>query len=157
MLSGKVSPMSHNNGLDVFPLEGRDYLKLSGMENMLVAKHILFQMYVQLPKSRWSATKKQMVTIPIFDKDVEETLSVLPRTPDQASVCKVKLKRKKSLKSSHFERFISVENLLKSVLLFKELKNPHYENISVADSYIDYVQANDPQGYDDFFLNLLTI
>ena len=65
---GKMPAMSHMNSLHLVDLEGKDELKLTELENVLIAKNILFQMFVQLPKSRWTATKKQMVNIPILTK-----------------------------------------------------------------------------------------
>ena len=76
-------------------------------DSALIAKNILFQMFVQLPKSRWTATKKQMVSIPIFDQDIVDTMKSLPRTPSDAGIVKVQLKRKKSMKNTHLEMFIS--------------------------------------------------
>ena len=52
------------------------------------------QKFVQLPKSRWTATKDQIVNIPIFDKDIISTIESFPRTLDEAGIVPVQLKRK---------------------------------------------------------------
>ena len=124
---GKVPSMSHKNGLDLVDLEGRDELKLTELENALIAKNILFQMFVQLPKSRMTATKKQMVSIPIFDQDIVNTMQSLPRMPSDAGIVKVQLKRKKSMKNTHLERFISPNKLIDALRTLKQLGNKHYQ------------------------------
>ena len=108
-------------------------------------------MFVQLPKSRWSALKKQIVSVPIFEQDLENTLNSLPRTPDQASICKVQLKRKTSMKNSHMDQYISVPKIINAIKTFKELNNKHYVNASIPLSYEDLVRTEDPEGYNLLF------
>ena len=54
--------------------------------------NILFQKFVKLAKSRWTATKDRIVNIPIFDKDILNTIESFPRTPEEAGIIPVKLK-----------------------------------------------------------------
>ena len=151
MKANKVPSMSHRNNLELFDCNGRDELKLTELENTLVARHILFQMFLQLPKSHWTGVKKQMVSIPIFD--IEHTLRSFPRTPDQAALCKVQLKRKLSMKNTHVEQYVSVHKILSALNTFVELDNPHYENIIMPDSYEELVKEQDPIGYEFLFPN----
>ena len=143
--------MSHKNNLELFDVSGREELNLTELENALVARNILFQMFVQLPKSRWSALKKQIVSVPIFEQDIENTLNSLPRTPDQASICKVQLKRKTSMKNSHMDQYISVEKIIKAINTFKQLENKHYKDINIPESYEDFVRSEDPVGFEFLF------
>ena len=148
---GKVPSMSHKNGLDLVSLEGRDELKLTELENVLIAKNILFQMFVQLPKSRWTATKKQMVSIPIFDRDIVNTLQSLPRTPSDAGIVKVQLKRKKSMKNTHLEMFISPKKLRDALKTLKQLGNKHYQFEEFNVDFEEIWRRNDPEGYEMVF------
>ena len=149
--SGRIPSMSHTNNLGLFDLNGREELNLTELENALVARNILFQMFVQLPNSRWSGLKKQIISVPIFEQDVENTLNSLPRTPDQASICKVQLKRKKSMKNSHMDQYILVNKMINAIQTFKDLGNKHYDNIVIPESYADVVRTEDPNGYNLLF------
>ena len=62
----------------------------------------------KLPKSRMSAIKDRTVCVPIDDTTIENTMLSLPRTPNEANLLPVKLKRKKSFKGSHLEEYINV-------------------------------------------------
>ena len=148
---GKVPAMSHKNGLDLVDLEGKDELKLTELENVLIAKNILFQMFVQLPKSRMTATKKQMVNIPIFDQDIVNTIQSLPRTPSDAGIVKVQLKRKKSMKNTHLEMFISPHKIRKALETLKRLGNKHYQFVDFDEDFEEIWRRNDPEGFEMVF------
>ena len=62
---------------------------------------IIFQKVFQLPKSRWSATKDKLINIPVSPNDVMNTITSLPRTPSEAGLVEVKLKRKLEYKGYH--------------------------------------------------------
>ena len=51
-------------------------------------------MLQQLPKSRWGATKKQMISVPVIPDTVRETVEQLLRLPKDAGMIPVNLKRK---------------------------------------------------------------
>merc|ERR1712208_75591 len=112
----QVPPMSNKNSLELEPLTPYEELQLNPLENSLIARNIIFQYIVQLPKSRWSATKNKIVNVPIFEQDIITTLESLPRTPDEAGMIAVQLKRKKAYKNNHNEAFIRA-NLLHSTLI----------------------------------------
>ena len=86
--------MSNQNDLQLFDLAGYDELNLSELENCMIALNIIFQKVFRLPKSRWPAMKDRTVNIPIFESDVINTVSSLPRTPSEAGIIPVNLKRK---------------------------------------------------------------
>ena len=54
---GKQPPMCHKNNLGLVDLEGKDELILTPLENALIARLLIFQYIVKLPKSQWAATK----------------------------------------------------------------------------------------------------
>ena len=104
-----MPPMSNKNDLQLFDVSNIPDLHLSPLENALIALNICFQMIFQTAKSRWNKTKKQLVNIPINEQDVINTLDAMPRTPQQAGVVNVQLKRKKSMTTSHCQQFVDVE------------------------------------------------
>ena len=69
MERGKMPKMCSNNGLKVDVLPKPD-LRLSELENNLIALNIVFQKLHFLPKSRWSGTHDRLVNIPIGEQDV---------------------------------------------------------------------------------------
>ena len=96
--------MAAANGLNVVHCD--EGLKLSELENNLIAKRIMFQKIYQLPKSRMAACKDHLINIPIGSDDVINTLSNLPRTPKEAGLLEVKLKRRIEYKSTHQQAYI---------------------------------------------------
>ena len=101
---GKVPSMSVANSLKLVHLPNSS-LKLSELENNLIAKRILFQKIYQLPKSRMAGMKDRLINIPIYEQDVINTIENIPRTPNEAGLLEIKLKRKidlLKLKSSQY-------------------------------------------------------
>ena len=125
---GKLPPMSNQNKLSVFDehhpkfLEKYKYLKdMSEMETCTIAKNLLFMKVFLLPKSRISAFKDRIVNVPILSEDVIETVKSLPRTPREAEIVCVKLKRKQGYKNSHLQEFINVKNVKQSLVDLKDM------------------------------------
>ena len=69
MKRAKVPSMSNRNNLEVFDTTDFNELRLTEMENALIATNILFQMFIQLPSSRWTGTRKQIVSFPIYEEN----------------------------------------------------------------------------------------
>ena len=88
---GKLPSMSVGNGLMLRKLCDPE-LKLSEIENSLIAQNIIFQKIFLLPKSRMSAVKDRLVNVPIEAGDVINTVKNIPRTPKEAGLIQVKLK-----------------------------------------------------------------
>ena len=86
--------MSNQNNLGLFDLTNYEELKLSELENCLIARNILFQKVCLLPKSRWPAVKDRTVNIPIMESDVISTVKTSPRTPSEAGLIPVNFKRR---------------------------------------------------------------
>ena len=128
LLQGKIPSLSHKNKLGVMDISNMNELHLTELENCLIARNILFQKFVQLPKSRWTATKDQIVNIPIFDKDILNTIESFPRTPEEAGIIPVKLKRKMEYKNNHIEQFISTKKLFDALKTLKKLGNIYYHD-----------------------------
>ena len=92
--------MSVKNGLYVH--ENNDpELQLTELEANLIAKNIVFMKIFQLPKSRWTALKDKVINIPVQNDDVLNTMTQLPRTPNEAGLIEVDFKRKVEYENSH--------------------------------------------------------
>ena len=92
MLDGKVPAMATVNGLYLAPYEKE--FQLTELENNLIARIINFQYIFCLKKSRWAATKKQMITVPVTQDTLQNTLRQMRRLPREASIIEVGIKRK---------------------------------------------------------------
>ena len=144
---GHVPPVSHKNKLELFNIKQYECLNLSEAETALISTTILYQMFYRLPKSLWAGVKNRIVSVPILETDIKETIKCLPRTPSQAGLVKVKLKRKKSMKNTHLEQYINVEKTIEALNLLINLDNPFYRNMSIIENYEDFLLDNDLEGY----------
>ena len=120
MLAGKIPSMAAVNGLMLTPIK-QDCI-LTEFENNLIALNINFQYIFCLRKSRWAATKKQMITIPISQQDVLNTTSQLPRLPADAGLIPVGLKRKKGYTHCHKKEFIDSNKIFKALDYIKKIR-----------------------------------
>ena len=108
--SKKLPPVSVLNNLKLFESDKRlaeQGLEMTPLEGNLIAKRIIFQKIVLLPKSRWTALKDKQVNIPITDDSLNSTLQQMPRTPQKAGLIGVALKRKMEYKGSHQHQYIN--------------------------------------------------
>jgi hypothetical protein len=97
MQNSKLPPMSTMNGLKLKETDKQIHeqnLQLTELEGALIAKNIIFQKIYQLPKSRWTALKDRVVNVPINENSIINTLDKMPRTPRDAGLIGVALKRK---------------------------------------------------------------
>ena len=130
LLQNKMPPISHKNSLDLVDLEPHPELKTTPLENSLIAKNLVFQKIVQLPKSRWSGTKDKIVNVPINDQDIVDTVERLPRTPDEAGLVCIELKRKLEYKNTHKAEYISVAKVEAALNTLYDLGHPHYQFVA---------------------------
>ena len=131
---GNLPPMAAANGLDIVKIKDKD-LHLTELENNLIAKKIIFQKIYQLPKSRMAACKDRLVNIPISSEDVINTLESLPRTPKEAGLLEVKLKRKLEYKNVHQQAYIDPKKIYKALAFLKKNGHPDYEFYDDYSSY----------------------
>ena len=129
-------------------------LLLTDGENSMIARNLPFQKFVQLPSSRWTATKDRIVNIPINGADIVKTCASLPRTLDEAGIVPIKLKRKMEYKNSHFEQFISINKIFEALKTLKRLGNPHYQFIpDNFETFKEKCLNSDPEHFDLLFPN----
>ena len=138
MKKRKVPPTSAMNGLRLKQTDKQiedEGLSLSELENSLIAPRIIFQKIFLLPKSRWSGMKDMQVNIPITSERINETLEKLPRTPQNAGLIGVKLKRKQEYKNNHKHQLINPQKLFLFIDKAKEMGNPYYKDVMTFETY----------------------
>ena len=139
-----MPPISHKNSLDLVDLEPHPELKTTPLENSLIAKNLVFQKIVQLPKSRWSGTKDKIVNVPINDQDIVDTVERLPRTPDEAGLVCIELKRKLEYKNTHKKEYISVSKVEKALDTLYDLGHPDYQFVGDMAGFEERCKKEEP-------------
>ena len=117
-----MPPMCHLNNLQFVNIDHLPALKLSDLEQQLIALNILFQKIVLLPKSRMNALKDKIVSVPVNPSDVIETLTKLPRTPTEAQLSIVQLKRRLNFPGVHNQQLIDVRKVIEALRIFISVK-----------------------------------
>ena len=149
MKARKMPPMSVKNNLT---LVGQDEsLKLTELEGSLIAKNLIFQKIYQLPKSRWTALTDRIINVPITNEDILNTVESLPRTPKEAGLIGVALKRKLEYKNTHKRQLVNPNKILKMLALLRRAGNPHYQMHDDFNTYEERCREKDPEGYSVIF------
>ena len=152
----KMPPTCIKNGLEIQKtiedLKSEDLI-LTDLEGSLIARSILFMKIFQLPTSRWTAMTDKCVNVPIPESSILNTIKMLPRTPTDAGLISVNLKRKKEFKTNHISQLINPERIFRMLKNLKDNKNPHYKFYDDYSAYKDRCIKTDPKGskllYDD--------
>ena len=99
-----MPPSCVKNGLKIHEtyesLKAEDLI-LTDLEGALIARSILFMKIFQLPTSRWTGMVDRAINVPIPESSVLNTIEKLPRTPIDAGLISVNLKRKKEYNNAH--------------------------------------------------------
>ena len=154
MQNKKMPPMSTMNCLQLKETDKQIHeqnLQLTELEGALIAKNIIFQKIYQLPKSRWTALTDRVVNVPINEHSIINTLEKMPRTPRDAGLIGVALKRKIEYKNTHKHQLINPDKLFRMLDKLKRSKNPHYKFYDEYDVYETRCRRTDPSGYDTVF------
>ena len=115
--------MAVANGL---ALHSNDNLQLSELESNLISKRLLFQKIYQLPKSRMAGCKDKLINIPIQNTDVINSVQRLPRTPSEAGLVEIKLKRKLEYNNYHKKEYVDPRKVFAALNFLKEKNHPGY-------------------------------
>ena len=125
MKARNIPPMSVRNNLSLEPQD--EDLQLTELEGALISKNLIFQKIFQLPKSRWTALKDKIINVPINDEDILNTVESLPRTPHEAALIGISLKRKLEYKNTHKRQLINPKKIIRMLDKLKKAGNPHYQ------------------------------
>ena len=113
LIKGKKIPRIHfSDGLLLEKVP--DELKLTNLEQQLIARTLLFMKVKKLPVSRMKAMTDKVISVPIEEDDVSKTISELPRHPDNARIVAVQLKRKIEMKTTHLQEYIRPTKCIRS-------------------------------------------
>ena len=124
---GKMPPMCAENGLHKTPIVDPE-MKLTELERNMIARRIVFQKMLVKPKTRWTGVFDKVVNIPVAPESVTNTLTMLPKTPDEAGLIEVTLKRKLEYKNDHIRgQLVDPKKLYKMLDHLKESGNPYYQ------------------------------
>ena len=82
-----------------------------------------------------SACKDQLINVPVSSEDVLNTLNQLPRTPGEAGLLEVKLKRKIEYKNTHQQAYIDAKKIYKAMEFLKQCGHPEYTFYDDYDTY----------------------
>ena len=150
---GKRPAQSHQNKLEIFDIKDHPELNLTELESSLISKALVFMKIFKKPKSRMAAIKDRCVCVPIDDQTINETLNQLPRTPSEACIVPIKLKRKKEYKNVHLNEYVDVHKMHRALETLKEYGHPEYQFYEPSDFniYAERCKLNDPQGYKSLF------
>ena len=118
--------MSCRNALQVF--DRPDFLKLTEVENVIIAPRINFIKMIKLPVSRMHGIRDRIVNVPITSNTIKQTVESLPRTLEEAQVIPISLRKKKAMVSSHFQQYINPDKIRKAVK-FLIGKYPFYKDV----------------------------
>ena len=140
--------MCVENGLGVDVIEDPE-LKLTELENNLIARNIIFQKIHKLPKSRWSGTHDRLINVPVGPQDVLNTIQSLPRTPAEAGIIPiipVNLKRKLEYKNTHLAQLINTKKVYKFLNFLCTMGHPSYKFYDDYKKYEQRCLVEDPIG-----------
>ena len=96
-----------------------------------------------------AACKDHLINIPIGSQDVMNTLESMPRTPDEAGLLEVKLKRKLEYKNTHKQAYVNVEKIYKALHYLKANGHPEYQFYDDFNAYQKRCQRLKIQHVDD--------
>ena len=132
----KLPNISSKNALQVY--DRPDFMKLTEVENVLIAPRINFIKMIKLPVSRMIGLRDRIVNVPITSKTIRQTVESLPRTLEEAQVIPISLRKKKSMVGSHFQQYVN-PNKIKQAVKFLIGKYPFYEDIRFNMHKIDTI------------------
>ena len=94
-VSIKIPPCAAQNGM-FFPVKP-DFFDLNELECRLLAPRLAFQKLMQAPRGNQLKIQGNVINVPA---DVNNTVNILPRLPQESGTIKVQLKRRLQYKSS---------------------------------------------------------
>ena len=119
--SKKMPNINVGNGLALETIP--DELKISDLEQQLIAKVLIFMKLKKLPTTRMRAVFDKIISVPLENQDIEKTVQTLPRQPNDAEIVAVELKRKLELKNCHLKDSIRPKAVVNALKKLKMLNN----------------------------------
>ena len=158
VVKGEMPPMSHCNKLgfkyvgkklDLKDDDGNkigeysltqediDNTNLTDLEQSLIARSLIFMKIHKLPKSGMSCVRDKMVFVPINESDNLNTLKTIIRTPSEAGILPIKVKRKQEYENSYQEEYVSIHKIIYTLKMLVKFRHPDYKFLTkeMIDSY----------------------
>ena len=76
------------------------------------------------------------------------TLVQLPRTPAQAGLVGISLKRKKDLKNDHKKQLVNTDRVFRMLNKLKENGSPHHQKLETPESFKERCKLTDKIGFE---------
>ena len=152
----KMPPICVKNNLEfheTFSEIKEQGLWLTELEAAMIARRIIFIKIFMLPISRWTAMTDKAVNIPIPETAINKTIELLPRTPKDAGLIGVSLKRKKEYENTHKSQLIDPKKIFDVLEKLKNHKNPHYQFYEDYSAFEKRCLKTDSKGYEYTFKN----
>ena len=144
----RIPPMNHNNNLEIFDNDKAPQMKLSELEGSCIARNLLFMKIHNLPRSGMKGIIDKTICVPIDSETINKTITDFPRTPSEASLVPIKLKRKQNYKNTHIQEYVNVRKIIDALRYLKSSGHKYYQ-FEFESSVEDYLercaqQHNDP-------------
>ena len=121
-----MPPECCQNNMQIDPQP--EVMKLSEMCVSLMARNIQFLKIHQKPTSRYTGLTDKIINVPVTEASIINTILSLPRTPNEAGLIGVEIKRKLSYTNTHMKaKLISTKNLFAAMDYLKKSGNPYYQ------------------------------
>ena len=134
LLKGKLPSFSVMNGLklnETTEERKEQGIDLTDFEGSLVSQKLMFQKIFMMPGSRWAGTKDKQILVPVPTDKIQNFLGQLPRTPTEAGLLAVNLKRKLEYKGAHKSQLINPQKIFKFIATCKAAGHPLYQDVSL--------------------------
>ena len=123
---GKMPAECVQNNMQVDPQP--EELKLTELEGSLISRNIQFMKIHQLPTSRYTALKDKIINVPVPEGSALNTINSLPRTPNEAGLIGVEVKRKMEYKNPYLNgQLINLNKVYGAIDYLKRAGNPYYQ------------------------------
>ena len=154
LIKGKLPPMAVGNRLQLYDSDQmlRDQnLNLTELEAALISRTIIFQKIFQLKVSGWSALSDKVINVPIEEDSVLNTIKQIPRTPDEAGLIGIELRRRKGRETFIKPQLVNPTKIFKMLDKLKSAGNPYYKFYDDYTSFEKRCLENDKTGYEIIF------
>ena len=129
-----MPPECRQNNMQVDPQP--EVMKLTELETSLIARNILFMKILKLPKSRWTGNTDKIINVPIPEDSILNTIKSLPRTPNEAGLIGVEIKRKLSFKNTYLNaQMVNPVRIYDAMRHLKTEGNPYYQFYTDPQAY----------------------
>lgn len=108
---GKIPPCAAKSGM-LFPVKP-EFFDLNELEWRLLAPRLAFQKILQAPRGNQLKIKGNVVNVPA---DVNNTVNILPRLPQESGTIKINLKRRLKYKSSALSLNVRPNKVLQAAM-----------------------------------------